>query len=205
MRSSRFAFILILGALFLAFTVSIGTAAPPPVSGSGKFVDDLAVTVVAIFNNPQLSPDDKENGMRAIAVRDFDVPRTARFVLGRYWKDTPEQQREEFRRTFEHYMVHIYAGQFNLYHDVSFDVKSAQPIDDNRTLVRTVITRRDMRPPIHVDWQVVRSGNGYKIIDVSVEGVSQLLVLRDQFMEVMDHNGGSVSGLIATLRQKTGA
>ena len=194
-----------LGALFCAFTIAIGVAAPAIPSGAGKFVNDLAVTVVALFNNPRLSPDDKENGMRAIAVRDFDVPRTARFVLGRYWKDTPEQQREEFRRTFEHYMVHIYAGQFNLYHDVSFDVKSAQPIDDNRTLVRTVITRRDMRPPIHVDWQVVRSGNGYKIIDVSVEGVSQLLVLRDQFMEVMDHNGGSVSGLIATLRQKTGA
>jgi phospholipid transport system substrate-binding protein len=61
-----------------------------------------------------------------------------------------------------------------------------------------------MRPPIHVDWQVVRSGDNYKIIDVSVEGVSQVLTLRDQFMEVMDHNGGSVAKLIASLREKTG-
>jgi phospholipid transport system substrate-binding protein len=201
LRSSGLA--LGLGALFLALTVSIATAAPPASSGAGKFVNDLAVAVVAMFNNPQLSLDEKENRMRAIAVRDFDVPRTARFVLGRYWKDTPEQQREEFRRTFEHYMVHIYAGQFNRYHDVVFDVISAQPVDPNRTSVRTVITRRDMRPPVHVDWQVVRSADTYKIIDVSVEGVSQILTLRHEFLEVMDHNGGSVSGLIASLREKT--
>lgn len=202
LRSSRFG--LTLGTLFFAFTVSIAIAAPLAPSGAGKFVNDLAVAVVAMFNNPQLSLDEKENRMRAIAVRDFDVPRTARFVLGRYWKDTPEQQREEFRRTFEHYIVHIYAGQFEQYHDVDFEVISAQPINATRTLVRTVIRRADMRPPIHVEWQVVGSGNTYKIIDVSVEGVSQILTLRHEFIEVMDHNGGSVAGLIASLREKTG-
>jgi ABC-type transporter MlaC component len=60
-----------------------------------------------------------------------------------------------------------------------------------------------MRPPIHVDWQVVRSGDTYKIIDVSVEGVSQTLTLRHEFLAVIDQNGGSIAGLIASLREKT--
>lgn len=194
-------FVLALGAFFILASGSIGSAAPP--AGAGPFVQDLADRVLAIFNNPQFTLADKERRMYAIAVESFDVPRSARFVLGRYWQGTPERERAEFQSVFEHYMVHIYASQFNLYHDVDFKVISTRAETPTRSMVRTRITRHDGRPPIVVDWWVDQTGNSHKILDVSVEGVSQLITLREQFSEVIIHHDNSVAALIRELRAKT--
>ncbi|SRR5579875_410719 len=192
--------ILALGALFILLSTPIGHAAPP--TGAGAFVQTLADRVLTIFNNPQFTAAEKERRMNAIAVESFNVPRSARFVLGRYWKDTPERQRSEFTAVFEHYVVHIYSSQFNLYHDVDFTVTSVRAEDATRSLVRTRITRHDGRPPITVDWWVDKAGGAYKVIDVSVEGVSQLIALREQFAEVIIHHDNSVAALIQHLREK---
>lgn len=190
------------GLATLALLFGASPSYPATQTEAGKFVQNVADTVLAIFNNPKLSRANKEAQMYPIAVKSFDVPRTARFVLGRFWKDTPAKQREEFEKTFEHYMVHIYTGQFDQYHDVDFRVTSEKPSDATRTLVRTRITRHDGGPPLTVDWWVVQTGNTHKIIDVSVEGVSQLLVLRDQFIAVIENHDNSVAALIEHLREK---
>lgn len=190
----------VLAAFLLTFTISPGgavTAVAP-----AAFVQDLADKVLAIFNNPELARGEKEKRMYPIAVKAFDVPRTARFVLGRYWKDTPEAEREAFTKTFEHYMVHIYTGQFDQYHDVEFKTVYSRPEGETATLVRTRIIRHDGGPPITVDWWLRSSGETYKIIDVMVEGVSQLVALRDQFAAVITDHGGSVPALTEHLREK---
>ena len=199
MRSTRFASAL--GALLLIFAISPASAAAP--TEPGKFVLDLADKVLAIFNNPQLSHAEKEKRMYPVAVQAFDVPRTARFVLSRFWKDTPAQQRDEFTKTFEHYMVHIYSSQFDLYHDVEFQLVYERPRDTAKTLVRTRIIRHDGGPPITVDWWVTKTADTHRIIDVNVEGASQLIALREQFMEVISDHEGSVAALIEHLREKT--
>jgi phospholipid transport system substrate-binding protein len=199
MRFARFC--LWLGALLLIFTGLPGHSAAP--SDAEKFVQNLANDVLAIFNQSPLSRDQKEERMYPLAVKAFDVPRTARFVLGRYWKDTPATQRDQFTRAFEHYIVHIYMAQFDLYHDVEFRIVDVRPQDATKTLVRTKIVRHDGGPPVAVDWWVAKTGDTYKVIDVSVEGVSELVALREQFITVIDQHQGSVAALIEHLQEKT--
>ncbi len=197
MRSLRLA--AFAGVVLLLFISSVW-AAPPPTE-AGKFVQDLADKVLVIFNDPRLSRTDKEKRLYPLAVGAFDVPRTARFVLGRFWKDASAEQREEFTKAFEHYMVHIYTGQFDLYHDVEFQTVQVRS-QETRTLVRTKIIRHDGGPPVAVDWWVTKEGDRFRIIDVNVESVSQLVALREQFAEVIDHEG-SIAALIGHMREKT--
>lgn len=199
MKLERFA--LAFGLSLALISGSTGNAAPP--ANAGAFVQELADRVLAIFNNPQITSADKERRVYTIAVTSIDVPRSTRFVLGRYWKDTPEPQRAEFQSVFEHYMVHVYTSQFSLYHDVDFQVISTRPETAMQSMVHTKITRHDGRPPIMVDWWIGQTGDTYKILDVSVEGVSQLITLREQFAEVIIHHDGSVAALIAELHAKT--
>lgn len=69
-------------------------------------------------------------------------------------------------------------------------------------LLRNSILRHDGRPPIAVDWWVTRDGDSYRLIDVNIEGVSQLVALREQFMAVITQHDGSVAALIEHLREK---
>lgn len=193
---------LILGALLLIMAISPSPAVVPTEAGAGAFVQDLAAKVLAIFNDPTLSRDQKEQRMYPIAVKAFDVPRTARFVLGRFWKNTSAAQRGDFTKTFEHYMVHIYTGQFDLYHDVEFQTIYTRPEGEGGTLVRTKIVRHDGGPPTTVDWWVTKTDAAYRIADVTVEGVSQLVALREQFAAVVEAHGGSVAALTDDLREK---
>jgi len=188
------------GALLLIVAASGGGASAQ--TDAGAYVRDLAHKVLAIFDNPQVSRERKEQLLYPIAVNAFDVPRIARFALGRFWKDASPQQRDDFTRAFERYMVHFYAGVFDLYHDVDFQIVTVRP-EETRTLVRSRIVQHNGRPPVAVDWWVTRSGDTYRIVDVNIEGASQLLALREQFAAVIDQQGGSVAALIAHLREKT--
>lgn len=188
-------------ALVLGPSSHAGAAALKP----SDFVGNLANQVLAIFNDPKLSFADREQRMHALAARDFDVPYSARFVLGSYWKTATEKERADFVPVYEDYIVHIYARQFDTYHDVEFKVRSERAETPTQTVVETTIVRHDGRPPLRVNWRVTTKGETHKITDVSVEGVSQLVSLREQFSELMEHDQGGVAMLTDRLREKTRA
>lgn len=167
-----------------------------------SFVDDLGKRVLAIVNDRQVAADERETRLHALAVDAFDVPRIARFVLGRYWAAASASEREQFTKVFENYMVHVYGARFSQYHDAKFGVVGEQSQGRDQTVVRSQIERPD-QPRIDVNWWVAKKGDSYKIVDVTIDGVSLLLTYREEFSSVIQRNGGQVSALIDRLREAT--
>lgn len=56
--------------------------------------------------------------------------------------------------------------------------------------------------PIDVNWKVRDEKGSFKIIDVTVSGISMSVTQRDEFTAVINQNGGRVQGLIDALRRK---
>lgn len=187
-------------ALGLALTASLHRAVAAP---AGPFVKGLADQVLALFNDPRLSFAQREQRMHDIAVNNFDVPYSARFTLGSYWRQATDSEREDYRQAFEGYIVHFYSLRFDQYHDVGFVVDSERSDTPTDSVVRARIIRRDGRPPIVVDWRVTTASGTPKIRDVIIEGVSQLLTLRDDFSASIQRDQGGVAGLTRSLRQKS--
>ena len=73
---------------------------------------------------------------------------------------------------------------------------------ETRTLVQSQIIRPNGAPPAKVDWLVAKGDNGYKIVDVDVEGVSMILTQREEFSSVIQRSGGTVAALNKELQQK---
>jgi phospholipid transport system substrate-binding protein len=169
----------------------------------GALIKDLGDRVLAIFNDPKLSFPEREQRMHAIAVKEFDVPYSARFILGPYWRGASDQERADFTKAYENYIVHIYAGEFNLHHDAVIKVLGERAEGTQRVLVQTRIVRQDGQPPLQVDWRMMESGETYKIIDVSITGISQLVALRDQFSALIAREGGGVPMLTKHLLEKS--
>lgn len=193
-----------LGRIALApFTVALPPLRAEATTDAAWFVEGRANAVIEIFNNPKLSPDERETRLHALAVESFDVPSIARWVLGRYWATATAAERQEFTKEFEHYMVHIYASRFSRYQDAKVKIMGERPKND-RTLVRSEIVWRGSEQPAKVNWWITKAGNGYKILDVSIEGVSQMMALREEFASVIQQHDGKVAGLIEHLKEKTG-
>lgn len=142
-----------------------------------------------------------KQGLHVIADRDFDAPGIARFVLGRYWRTASDADRQQFVQAFEDYMVQVYASRFRQYGGASFKVIGERQ-DGGTTTVTSEISQHASDQPARVIWQVAKTPQGYKITDVSIEGISQAVTYRQEFSSVIEQHNGQVSALTEELRHK---
>jgi len=176
-----------------------GRAASDPAS----FIADLGNRAIQVLTSGS-SEAEREKQFRALFEEGFDVPEISRFVLGPNWRTATEPQRQEFVKLFEDYVVHAYTVRFSAYAGQQLKVGSARPEGENASLVQSQIALPNgSQPPVRVDWRLGQNNNGYKITDVSVEGVSMALTQRQEFASVIQRNGGQLDALLKLLREKT--
>jgi phospholipid transport system substrate-binding protein len=180
------------------FVVPAKAAAPSDAAG---FINDLINTALKTLDNKQLSADDRAKTFRELLDRDFDMPRISRFVLGPYWREASDQEKQQFQKLFEDYVVRSYSKSFSEYSGEQMKVTGSRPESETSTLVQSQVIRQN-GPPAKVDWRVRKQDNDFKIIDVDVEGVSMVLTQREEFSSVIQRSGGTVAGLNKELQQK---
>jgi phospholipid transport system substrate-binding protein len=149
-----------------------------------------------------VSPDTRLTRFRQLFTADFDVPRIARFVLGRYWRVATPQQHQQFIELFTNYISLVYSNRLAEYSGETLKVTGSRAAPDG-SLVSSEIVRPNGAPPAQVEWLLTPSDGTYKISDVIVEGVSMAVTQRSEFASVIERDGGQVQGLITALRQKT--
>jgi phospholipid transport system substrate-binding protein len=70
-------------------------------------------------------------------------------------------------------------------------------------VVASQIVQPDGAPPVRVDWIVRKDGGGFRIADVSVEGVSMVLTQKQEFAAVIERSGGGgVTALNKAIQDK---
>ena len=188
--------------LFLAFPLAArrAVAATPDAS---RFIDDLGDRVLQLIGDKQRPIAERGQDFERLAEQAFDFPRIARFTLGTYWRATSDDQKQQYQVAFQAYMVKYYWSQFSSFNAADFKVTKQRDSGSNFTIVSTEIDRPSNQPPIAADWTVAKIGDGFKITDVSISGISQLLTYRDQFASTLGRNGGNVAALIDLLKQKS--
>ena len=173
-----------------------------PASDASAFVKDLVGQAMQSLNDKKLSEEQREKQFRTMLHSDFDMPRISRFVVGRYWTTASDQDKQNFQRLFEDYVVRAYAARFSQYNGEQVKVIGSRPENETITLVSSQVLRPNGAPPAKVDWRVRKQDNDFKIVDIDVEGVSMLLTQREEFASVIQRSGGTVAGLNKTLEER---
>ena len=199
----RTRFFLALLPIFLLVAVtppprSVAAAAGDP----GAFMSEVSSQVLQLLADKQHPDADREQQFAKLITADFDVPRVARFVLGQNWRTASDDERQQFTQAFQTYMIQVYWSRFTQYNGQNITVTGQRAQSDTLTVVSTQIIQPSGQPPVRVDWTVSKAGDGYKIIDVSIEGVSQVLTYRQEFGSILAQNDGHVSALIAEINKK---
>jgi len=189
-------------ALVLAAAFSINAVAQQAQADTEKFIASLGDRALQVLVVDSQSEAEREDAFRGLLSEGFDLRLISRYALGRYWRRATKEQRAEYAKLFEDFIVETYVARLSEYSGETLKVVGSRP-DDQDTIVHSEIVR-DGRPPIRVDWRVRNGDEQLKIIDVVVEGVSMLLTQRDEFASVIQSAGGNVEGLLARLREKSG-
>src|SRR4051794_38004673 len=102
---------------------SVGRAAP---ADPAAFVSDLGKRAIDVLTSKQTEAA-REKEFRKLFDEGFDLQAIGRFVLGPYWRTATEQQRQEFLKLFENYVVHSYAVRFGEYSGQQLKVLGSRP------------------------------------------------------------------------------
>lgn len=159
----------------------------------------------AVRKDPELqnpaSPKIADIVGRLIVPR-FDFQRITQFAMGRNWaKATPAEQKEIVDQ-FGRLLTRTYSNAIASLKELDIEVKGTKIITANADV--TVKTQMIGRPqPVAIDYSLINGPAGWKVYDVTVEGISLIAAYREEFGTLVSSSG--VSGLIDVLKKKNGA
>ncbi|MBW4050621.1 MAG: ABC transporter substrate-binding protein [Proteobacteria bacterium] len=110
-----------------------------------------------------------------------DTRFSAELVLGKYWRTATPQQRESFINAFYHSMLSNYGAALADFTANMLKVypTNVKPGTQNAT-VRTVMVRSN-GSPVHVNYYMHMTPQGWKAWDVVIDGVSYVMSYREDF------------------------
>jgi phospholipid transport system substrate-binding protein len=178
--------------LLAAALLSTGVAVAATDSARELVVNVSNQVIQALKNEPELAqrnPNAIYKLLNQIVAPHFDFDATAKLVLGRYWRDANPQQRQRFIQEFRMHLVQFYAVSRAKYKDQKIEYKPLRaPAADNEVVVRTDV-QQQAGQPIPIDYRMHRTGNEWKVYDVTVDGVSMVASNRSGFAEEIRQGG----------------
>jgi len=126
-----------------------------------------------------------------------------KFMIGDARNTMNDEQLARYDAVFPDYLTKLYAEQFQDIVGKPLEVLEAKELGARDVIVRTKFDRPE-GSPIMVDWRVrqLRSGER-KAIDIIVQGVSIMLVKREEFSSFIATNG--VDALLDRLEEEAAA
>ncbi len=135
-----------------------------------------------------------------IVLPNFDFELMSRWVLGRNWQQATPEQRRRFADEFRTLLVRTYAKALLEYADNEIRIlPSANPADHNEATVKTEVQVRT-GSPIPINYTMHLNRDGWKIYDVTVDGVSLVTNYRSTFASQIRSNG--LDTVIADLQKR---
>jgi phospholipid transport system substrate-binding protein len=180
------------------FSSDVSAATSP--QGAANFVQWLAGQALEVLRSPNATMSDRERMLRQLLASGFDLKFIGRFVLGRNWRKLSPAQRDAYTQVYSTFFLNTYSARFGGYNGQKFSVLSARGAGKKDAVVKTRIDRPG-GAPLTSDWRIRAAQNQFRIIDISVEGVSMAVTQRSEFASVIK-NGG-IEGLMAALRART--
>jgi phospholipid transport system substrate-binding protein len=129
-----------------------------------------------------------------------DFREAAQLAVGKpWWKATPAQQ-ERIVTEFRGLLIRIYSNALDTYRGQTMQVL---PVRMAAGATETTVRNRYLKPgapPVPVEYAMKKTPEGWKIYDITVEGVSLVLTYRSEFEQITRTSG--IDGLIKRLAEK---
>jgi phospholipid transport system substrate-binding protein len=133
----------------------------------------------------------------------FNFTRMTRLAMGKNWNKATPQQQEELVKEFRTLLVRTYSNALSTYSDYKIKVEPLRSkAGDTDTTVKTKVMQ-DNGQPVDIDYSMEKTGDGWKVYDVTVAGVSLVTNYRSTFNSQIREGG--VEKLLKTLGDKNRA
>lgn len=167
-------------------------------------IKNIAQEVLAIVKRDKdIQAGDRQKILALVDAKvlpNFDFERMTRLAVGRAWRDATPEQQQTLVAEFRDLLVNTYTNAFTRYKDQTLEVGPLQaPAGANEVTVKTRILKAGTQP-VTVDYEMENTAEGWKVFDLSVDGISLVITYRGAFGDLVAQSG--IGGLITSLTKK---
>ena len=160
-------------------------------------VNRAAKTLSGNFNK-----DERIEKLKEIARDTVDIKGIGFYTLGAYRKKISDSQMEQYKILFEQYFLKSFSSRLAEYSNPEIEVTSKKKLNENYTMVNSVLVATEKRPEVKIDWRVyTKNPNKPMIRDLIIEGLSLARTQKEEFSSIIESNDGDISALFVTLKE----
>ena len=178
-----------------AFVTLPASAADP-----AQLIQSTAAEVIEIIKTTTPGPA-RQAAIQRVLQTNFDLPYMGQQALGANWNKASEAQRTRFLKAAETAEARAYSERFGQYGGQTLSVGKVMPRPNGLFIVDSRLSQSNGQP-IKLEWEVRDAGQGPRITDVKVEGVSMVMTRRSDFNSYIQKSGGTVDPLINELESR---
>ena len=185
--------------------LAVGAAAafvalPAWAADPAQLIQSTAAEVIEIIKATTPGPA-RQAAIQRVLQTNFDLPYMGQQALGANWNKASEVQRTRFLKAAETAEARAYSERFGQYGGQTLTVGKVTPRPNGLFIVDSQLSQSNGQP-IKLQWEVRDAGQGPRITDVKVEGVSMVMTRRSDFNSYIQKNGGTVDPLINELESR---
>jgi phospholipid transport system substrate-binding protein len=192
--------------LFLALSVSAMAVMAGPRfvlaqeagGDAAAFIDQFAQKGIVDVLAAKISQQEKAERFRTLFKTFFDIPAIGRFTVGRFWKSGQPDEQTKFLTAFEDVIVYTWARRFSEYNGQTLKVQNSVPDGAEGVVVNSTIVGKEMQP-VNVAWRLRKRTDGWRVVDVIIEGVSMAVTYRQEYAGLLAQQGG-FAGLVTQVQ-----
>jgi phospholipid transport system substrate-binding protein len=151
-----------------------------------------------------ISREEKINQLKIIAKETVDIRGVGFYSLGSTRKVLNEDQKKKYFNLFENYFLKSFSSRLAEYTNPKIQVQSKKVINENYTIVNSVLVSTPERPEIKIDWRIYTKRPDEPLIrDLIIEGLSLARTQKEEFASILNSNDGDINILFKTLENFT--
>jgi phospholipid transport system substrate-binding protein len=152
--------------------------------------------------NNKYSKEEKIEKLKQIASETVDINGIGYYTLGAYRKNISENEINQYEMLFEQYFLKSFSSRLAEYSNPEIEVVSKKKLNENYTMVSSVLVGTKQRPEVKIDWRIYTKKAGNPLIrDLIIEGLSLVRTQKEEFSSIIRSNDGDINALFSTLKE----
>jgi phospholipid transport system substrate-binding protein len=140
--------------------------------------------------------------LKDIASETVDINGIGYYTLGSHRKNINDEQIKQYKLLFEQYFLKSFSSRLAEYSNPEINVISKKKINENYTIVSSILVSTEQRPEVKIDWRIyTKNSKNPKIRDLIIEGLSLARTQKEEFSSIIQSNDGDINVLFTTLKE----
>ena len=151
-----------------------------------------------------ISKNEKIEKLKLIAKETVDINGIGFYTLGAKRKTLSDEEKNIYSNLFEGYFLKSFSSRLAEYTNPEIDVINKEKLNNNYTIVNSILKATKERPEINIDWRIYTKDPDNPLIrDLIIEGLSLARTQKEEFQSILNSNDGNIESLFDALEKFT--